>query len=67
LSVASDSREAPPAPFALVIAEAFDRGTNIDDWARRSVPGADPTLRAVALSIWSAEVWPRFLERFSLR
>jgi len=67
LSVASDPREEPPAPFAFGVAEAFDRGTDVDNWARWSMPGADPTLRAVALSIRSAEVWPRFLERYSLR
>jgi len=33
---------APPAPFALVIAEAFDYGTDVNDWARWSAPGADP-------------------------
>lgn len=57
---------APPAPFALVIAEVFDRGTDVDDWARWSAPGADPALRSTLLGVWTTEVWPKFLERYSL-
>jgi hypothetical protein len=33
----------PPAPFALVVAEAFDRGMTVDEWARWTVPPADPS------------------------
>jgi hypothetical protein len=34
----------PPAPFALVVAEAFDQGMTVDEWARWTIPPADPVL-----------------------
>lgn len=56
----------PPAPFALVVAEAFDRCFAKDEWARWTIPPADPALSAAMLFAWRTEVWPKFVERYSL-
>ena len=54
----------PPAPFALVVAEAFDQGMTVDEWARWTVPPADPVLSAAMLAVWVGEVWPKFVQRY---
>lgn len=56
----------PPAPFALTVAEAFDRGMSVDDWALMTGSLAEPTLRTAVLGIFASEVWPRFVQRYSL-
>ena len=56
----------PPAPFALTVAEAFDRGMSVDDWALMTGSLADPTLRTAVLGIFASEVWPRFVQRYGL-
>ena len=39
----------PPAPFALIVAEAFDRGMPASDWTAWTGPAANPALRAALL------------------
>lgn len=56
----------PPAPFALVVAEALDRGMTADEWALMTGSRADPVLRTAVLDLWAAEVWPRFLQRYGV-
>lgn len=56
----------PPAPFALVVAEAFDRCFAKDEWARWTIPPADPALSAAMQVVWAAEVWPKFVQRYGL-
>ena len=56
----------PPSPFALVVAEAFDRGMTVDDWRRWTVPPADPALMVALRDVWLSEVWPRFVQRYGV-
>jgi len=56
----------PPAPFALVVAEAFDCGMSVDEWRRWTVPPADPVLSAAMLVVWANEVWPKFVGRYGV-
>ena len=55
----------PPRPFALMVAEAFDRGMSVDDWALMTGSRADPQLRTALLGIFASDVWPRFVQRYS--
>lgn len=56
----------PPAPFAVVVAEAFDTGMLPCDWAGLLKPHSPPRVHELLLQIWADEVWPKFLVRFSL-
>ena len=56
----------PPVRFALIIAEAFDRGMTPLEWAAFTGPTADPAFRTSVLQIWHSEVWPRFVDRYRL-
>jgi hypothetical protein len=56
----------PPAPFALVVAEALDGGMTADEWALMTGFRADPALRTAVLDLWAAEVWPRFVQRYGV-
>lgn len=56
----------PPAPFALLVAEAFDTGMLPCDWAGLMRRGSPPRVREVLLQIWADEVWPKFRVRYSL-
>jgi hypothetical protein len=56
----------PPDPFALLVAEAFDRGMPPDDWAGFFGPLGDLRVRGTLLRIWANEVWPAFLQRYGL-
>jgi hypothetical protein len=57
----------PPAPFALVVAEAFDRGMTVNEWAKWTVPPADPALIAAIQAVcggprcgrssWTGTAW----------
>ncbi|MBI5721415.1 MAG: hypothetical protein HZC37_27410 [Burkholderiales bacterium] len=53
----------PPAPFALVIAAAFDAG-RAQTWFRMAA--ADRTEQAALLTLWAREVWPWFVSRYGL-
>lgn len=48
----------PPSPFALIVAAAFDRGMNAQDWEGLLGPNADPAIRATLLQVWRTQVWP---------
>jgi hypothetical protein len=48
-----------------MVAEAFDRGMSVDDWALMTGSRADPQLRTALLGIYASEVWPRFVQRYS--
>lgn len=56
----------PPAPFALLVAEAFDTAMTPDEWREWCQPGMNPKLLAGLLSVWTVHVWPRFAHRFGL-
>ena len=56
----------PPSPFALLVAEAFDGGMLASDWASLWRCNSHPKVRATLLQIWTDEVWPRFVVRYSL-
>ena len=56
----------PPADFALLVAEAFDRGMVPAEWRAWTAHDADAQLRAGLLVVWRADVWPLFVARFGL-
>ncbi|HQC95193.1 MAG TPA: hypothetical protein PK306_05755 [Aquabacterium sp.] len=56
----------PPAPFALLVAEAIDTAMTPAEWAAWTALDADAQLRAGLLAVWRSEVWPRFTTRFRL-
>ncbi|MCW5631864.1 MAG: hypothetical protein KIT17_00875 [Rubrivivax sp.] len=56
----------PPATFALVVAEALDRGMIVQDWRALTGPQADPAIRAGLQQLWRDEVWPKFVSRYQL-
>lgn len=56
----------PPAPFALLIAEAFDGGMRPDDWAGLWHCNSHPRIRGFLLNLWADEVWPQFRVRYGL-
>ncbi len=64
LEFGPDSR--PPTAFALLVAEAFDRGMSPAEWATWSAPPADPALSAALRSIWASEVWPRLVAQYGI-
>lgn len=59
-------RVQPPEEFALLVAEAFDRGMSVQEWRDWTGPLADPRMREMLLVIWHDEVWPEFLRRYGL-
>jgi hypothetical protein len=61
-----DDLATPPAPFALLIAEAFDRGMQASDWAGLWRGNEHPQIRPYLLSVWRDEIWPIFMVRYSL-
>lgn len=56
----------PPCPFALLVAETFDRGMLPSNWVGLFRPDAPQRVRVLLLQIWADEVWPKFLVRYSL-
>lgn len=56
----------PPAPFALLVAEAFDGGMLPSDWVGLWCGNSHPRIRAFLLQLWADEVWPQFIVRYSL-
>lgn len=54
------------SPFAVIIAEAFDRAEPARDWSAINRAGADPLLVAGLRQIWQAEVLPAFASHFGL-
>jgi hypothetical protein len=56
----------PPAPFALLVAEAMGDHMSADEWAAFTGPKADAHLRATLQLQYALNVWPKFLERYSV-
>lgn len=54
------------SPFAMIIAEAFDKAEPQRDWGAITRPGADPLLVAGLRQIWQSEVVPAFARHFGL-
>lgn len=53
-------------PFALLVADAFDKGISREDWLWIKSPVADPELVAASLQSWQTEVLPRFSAHYGL-
>ena len=56
----------PGEPFALLIADAFDKGMTRDEWLWVKNPSADPKLVAALIQIWKTDVLPRFTAHYGL-
>jgi len=56
----------PPAPFALLVAEAYDTGMLPCDWVGLLRPGSPQRVRELLLQIWAEEVWLKFRVRYSM-
>jgi hypothetical protein len=56
----------PITPFSLVVAEALDTGMLASDWAGLWTGNTHPRLRSFLRELWTAEVWPKFVVRYSL-
>ncbi len=56
----------PITPFSLVVAEALDTGMLARDWAGLWTGNSSPRLRPFLRELWAAEVWPKFVVRYSL-
>ena len=54
----------PPAPFALLVAEAVGDHMSADEWLAFTGPKADASLRATLQLQYALNVWPKFLERY---
>lgn len=53
-------------PFALLVAEAFDKAMTPHDWAAAANPNADPALTQALRQIWRVQVLPRFAAAYGL-
>ena len=56
----------PPAPFALLVAEAVGDRMSAAEWEAFTGPMADASLRATLQLQYALNVWPKFLERYSV-
>jgi hypothetical protein len=56
----------PPAPFALLVVEAVGDRLSPDEWQVFTGPNADASLRAALQLQYALNVWPKFLERYSV-
>ena len=56
----------PPAPFALRVAEAMGDHMTAAVWEAFTGPAADAGLRATLQLQYALNVWPKFLERYSI-
>ncbi|HEX6017068.1 MAG TPA: hypothetical protein VFZ28_03110 [Burkholderiaceae bacterium] len=56
----------PPAPFALLVAEAMGDHMSADEWEAFTGPKADASLRATLQLQYALNVWPKFLERYGI-
>ena len=54
----------PPAPFALLVAEAMGDHMSAAEWETFTGPNADASLRATLQLQYALNVWPKFLERY---
>jgi len=56
----------PPAAFALLVAEAMGDHMTPAEWEAFTGPNADASLRATLQLQYALNVWPKFLERYSI-
>jgi hypothetical protein len=56
----------PPAPFALLVAEAVGDHMSAAEWEAFTGPKADASLRATLQLQYALNVWPKFLERYCI-
>jgi hypothetical protein len=56
----------PPSPFALLVAEAVGDRMSPAEWEAFTGPLADASLRATLQLQYALNVWPKFLERYSV-
>jgi len=56
----------PPAPSALLVAEAMGDHMTAAEWEAFTGPKADASLRATLQLQYALNVWPKFLERYSI-
>jgi len=56
----------PPSPFALLVAEAMGDHMSSAEWEAFTGPKADANLRAALQLQFALNVWPKFLERYSI-
>jgi hypothetical protein len=56
----------PPAPFALLVVEAMGDHMSAAEWEAFTGPNADASLRATLQLQYALNVWPKFLERYSI-
>lgn len=61
-----DDHMVPPAPFALLVAEAMGDVMSAAEWLAATGPKADPHLRATLQLQYALNVWPQFLVRYGL-
>ena len=54
----------PPAPFALLVAEAVGDHMSPAEWEAFTGPNADANLRSTLQLQFALNVWPKFLLRY---
>jgi hypothetical protein len=54
----------PPAPFALLVAEAMGDHMSPAAWEAFTGPKADANLRSTLQLQFALNVWPKFLQRY---
>ena len=54
----------PPAPFALLVAEAVGDRMSAAEWEAFTGPKADANLRSTLQLQYALNVWPKFLQRY---
>ena len=56
----------PPAPFALLVAEAVGDTMSPAEWEAFTGPKADANLRSTLQLQFALNVWPKFLQRYHI-
>ena len=56
----------PPAPFALLVAEAVGDTMSAAEWEAFTGPHADANLRSTLQLQFALNVWPKFLQRYHI-
>ena len=56
----------PPAPFALLVAEAVGDAMSPAEWEAFTGPKADASLRSTLQLQFALNVWPKFLQRYHI-
>ena len=56
----------PPAPFALLVAEAVGDAMSAAEWETFTGPKADANLRSTLQLQFALNVWPKFLQRYHI-